>query len=137
MELQSPQLRLCPRKVGVAPPTMGLSNEGQPANRTMQPSNQEASGEKRNPSDLKRGSVIGAFCLAVWVCLAWCRLIREAFSGLIAGRLVISLLVRHCAGWRPLLFPSSLVLGAALWRRVRVPPLDKLDQTARGGQVQV
>ena len=25
---------------------------------------------------------IGAFCLAVWVCLAWCRLIRGSFFGL-------------------------------------------------------
>ena len=33
---------------------MGLSNEGRPANRAMQLSNQEASGEKRNPSHLKR-----------------------------------------------------------------------------------
>ena len=61
---------------------------------------------------------------------------EEAFSGLIAGRLVISRLVRLRAGWRPSLFPLSLVLGAALWRWVRVPPPDKLDQTARGGQVQ-
>ena len=36
-----------PRMVGVAPPTMGLSNEGRPANRTRLPSNQEASGEKK------------------------------------------------------------------------------------------
>ena len=59
----------------------------------------------------------------------------EAFSGLIDGRLVISRLVRLCAGWRPSLFSSSLVLGAVLWRWVRVPPPDKLDQTARSGQV--
>jgi len=47
-----------------------------------------------------------------------------------------SRLVRSRAGWRPLRRSWSLVLGAALWRRVRVPPPDKLDQTARGGQVQ-
>ena len=82
--------------------------------------------------------MIIAFCLAVWVCLAWCRLIRvEAFSALIACRLIVSRLVRLRAGWRPSLYPSSLVLGAVLRRWVRVPPADKLDQTARGGQVQV
>ena len=71
-----------PRMVGVAPPTMGLSNEGRPANRAMPPSNQEASGEKRNRSHLKRARVIGVFGLTVWVCLAWCRPIRESFVGL-------------------------------------------------------
>ena len=54
MELQSPQLRLRPRKVGVAPPTVGLSNEGWPANRAMEPSNQKASGEEKNRSGLAR-----------------------------------------------------------------------------------
>ena len=34
--------------------------------------------------------MIGAFCLAVHVCLAWCGLIKEAVSGSITGRLVIS-----------------------------------------------
>ena len=43
-----------PQKVGVAPPTVGLSNEGRPAHRAMEPSNQEASGEARNRSHLKR-----------------------------------------------------------------------------------
>ena len=43
-------------------------------------------------------------------------------------------LVRSRAGWRPLHRPWCLVLRC--WRRVRVPPPDKLDQTARGGQVQ-
>ena len=88
-----------------------------------------------------RGLVIGAFCLAVWVCLAslsGCHLIRlGAFSALIAGHLVVSRLVHLRASWRPLLYPSSLVLGAALRQWARVPPPDKLDQTARGGQVQV
>jgi len=78
----SPQIGTPPRRVGVAPPTVGLSNEGWPANRTMQPSNQEANGQGRNPSHLTRGIVIGAFCLAGWVCLAWCRLIHGSFFGL-------------------------------------------------------
>ena len=53
-EPPSPQIRLRPRKVGVAPPTVGLSNEGRPADRAMEPSNQKASGEERNRSNLKR-----------------------------------------------------------------------------------
>ena len=59
-EPPSPQIRLRPRKVGVAPPTMGLSNEGRPADRAMEPSHQEARGEKRNRSHLKRVAVIVA-----------------------------------------------------------------------------
>ena len=82
--------------------------------------------------------MIGAFCLAVWVCLAWCRLIHlEAFSALIACHLLVSRLVCLRAGWRPSLYPSFLVLGAVLRRWVRVPQSDKLDQTARGGPVHV
>ena len=54
VEPLSPQIRQRPRKVGVALPTMGLSNEGRPADRAMEPSNQEVSGEERNPSRLKR-----------------------------------------------------------------------------------
>ena len=78
----SPQIGTPPRRVGVAPPTVGLSNEGRPANCATQLSNQEASSQGRNPSHLRRGLVIGAFCLAVWVCLAWCRLIHGSFFGL-------------------------------------------------------
>ena len=82
--------------------------------------------------------MIGAFGLAVWVCLAWCHLIRlKAFSALIAFHLVVSRLIRLRAGWHPSHYPSSLVLSAALRRWVQVPPPDKLDQTAQGGQVQV
>ena len=51
-EPPSPQIRLRPRKVGVAPPTVGLSNEGRPADRARRPSNQEVSGEERNRSHL-------------------------------------------------------------------------------------
>ena len=59
--------------------------------------------------------MIGAFCLAVWVCLAWCRLIRgNFFTALIDGRLVVSRLIRLRAGWCPSLYPSTLVLGAAV-----------------------
>ena len=133
----SPQSGTPPRMVGVAPPTVGLSNEGRPANRAMQPSNQEASGEERDRSHLTRGTKNGRGDDAVWVCLAWCRLIRlEAFSALIACRLVVSRLVRLITGWRPSLYPSSQVIGAALRQWVRVPS-SQLDQTARGGQVQV
>ena len=81
--------------------------------------------------------MISALCLAVWVCLAWCLIRLEAFSAFIAGRLVVSRLVRLRAGWRLSLYPSSMVLDAALRRLVRVSPPDKLDQTTRGGQVQV
>ena len=75
--------------------------------------------------------------LAVRVCLAWCGLIKEAVSGSIAGRLVLS----HSSAFvlagvqRSFSGPWSLVLRC--WRRVRVLPMDKLDQTARGGKVQI
>ena len=98
--------------MGVAPPTVGLSNEGRPANRVTQPSNQEVSGQGRNLSHLTRGTNNGRGDDSVWVCLTWCRLIRlEAFSALIACRLIVSRLVRLRAGWRPSLYPLSLVLG--------------------------
>ena len=77
-----------PRRVGVAPPTVGLSNGGRPGNRAMVPTNEEASGQEKKPlppeekvwlsGPARRETVcswqerwpvrvIGAFCLAVKV----------------------------------------------------------------------
>ena len=50
VEPPSPQIRLRPRKVGVALPTVGLSNEGRPADRAMEPSNQVARKETARTS---------------------------------------------------------------------------------------
>ena len=36
----SPQIGTPPRRVGVAPPSVGLSNEGRPGNRAMAPTNE-------------------------------------------------------------------------------------------------
>ena len=74
--------------------------------------------------------------LAVRVCLTWCGLIKEAVSGSIAGRLVISHSSAFVLAGVRRSFPGPWSLVLRCWRWVRVPPPDKLDQTARGGQVQ-
>ena len=43
-----PPLGTPPRRVGVSPPTVGLSNGGRPGTRAMGPTN-EASGQERKP----------------------------------------------------------------------------------------
>ena len=48
-EQQTPPLGTPPRGVGVALPTAGLSNGGQPGNRPMGPTNREASGREKKP----------------------------------------------------------------------------------------
>ena len=49
MELQAPLIGTPPRRVGVAPPTVGLSNGGRPGNRAMGLTNQETSGQEKRP----------------------------------------------------------------------------------------
>ena len=46
---QTPPLGTPPRRVGVALPTVGLSNGGRPGNRTMGPTNEEARGQEKEP----------------------------------------------------------------------------------------
>ena len=48
-ELQMPPIGTSPRRVGVAPPTVGLSNGRRPGNRAMGPTNQEVSGQEKKP----------------------------------------------------------------------------------------
>jgi len=48
-EPQTPPLGTPPRRVGVAPSTVRLSNGGWPWNRAMVPTNQEASGQGKRP----------------------------------------------------------------------------------------
>ena len=48
-EPQTPPLGTPPRRVGDAPPTVGLSNGGRPGNHTMGPTNEEASGQEKKP----------------------------------------------------------------------------------------
>ena len=48
-EPQTPPLGTPPRRVGVSPSTVRLSNRGRPGNRAMVPANREASGRKERP----------------------------------------------------------------------------------------
>ena len=54
MELQTPPIGTPPRRVGVAPPTVGPSNGRRPGNRAMGPTNQEASGQEKKPLPPKK-----------------------------------------------------------------------------------
>ena len=105
-----------PRMVGVAPPTMGLSNEGRPANRVRQSSNQEASGEKKKslgPQERRSDRRVRSGCARlprlVWPDQGSCFGLDRRSPRHLS-------LVHVRAGWRPTLFPSSPVLGATLWR---------------------
>ena len=48
-EPQTPPIGTPPGRVGVAPPTVGLSNGGRPGNRAMGLTNEEASGQETKP----------------------------------------------------------------------------------------
>ena len=57
-EPQMPPLGISPRRVGVAPPTVHLSNGGRPGNRAMVPTNKEASGQEKRPLPPREKSVV-------------------------------------------------------------------------------
>ena len=54
-----PPIGTPPRRVGVAPPTVGLSNGRWPGNRAMGPTNQEASGQKKPLPPKAKRVVVG------------------------------------------------------------------------------
>jgi len=149
-EPQTPPLGTPPRRVGVAPPTVRLSNGGRPGNHAMVPTNQEASGQGKRPLPPREKG--GDFWTNVRRLVSSCRrrlLSSRPVTGVCSDLVFWS---RVAAGLLALV--SSLALGSsraggACWSptlssvpgacsgielRVRAPPIqDVKDRTRREG----